>query len=209
MIEQTILSNLIFNEEFCRKVFPYIKEEYFDSSSARKLFNSFSEYVNEYKSPPSTESLAVTLDKRTDLNEEQFKEMKKLLSQLKVDEKTNQEWLLNETEKFCQDKDLYNAIRKSILILDGQDKKLDKGMIPKIISDSLGVSFDTSIGHDFLEDYIDRHAYYNREEERLPFDIEKLNSITKGGLPRKSLTLLLATCVHPDTKIRIRKRKKH
>jgi archaellum biogenesis ATPase FlaH len=102
-------------------------------------------------------------------------------------------FLLDETEKFCQDKDLYNAIRKSILILDGQDKEFDKGSIPKILSDSLGISFDSSVGHDFLNDFDDRYEHYHKKEERIPFDIDILNKITKGGLPRKSMTVLLAT----------------
>ena len=115
------------------------------------------------------------------------------VDQLKVDPNTNVDWLVAETEKFCQDKDLYNSIRRAILILDGQDKEYDKGSIPKLLSDSLGISFDTSIGHDFLEEYEARYDYYHRKDERLDFDIEMLNKITKGGLPRKSMTVLLAT----------------
>jgi len=193
MIEKTILSNLIYNEDYCRKVFPYIKEEYFDDNSLRKIFSTYSEYVNEYKEPPSIEALKISIDKRKDLNESSYKEVVSLIDELKVDKDTNHQFLVDETEKFCQDKDLYNSIRKAILILDGQDKENDKGAIPKILSDSLGISFDTHIGHDFLEDFESRHEYYHRKEERLPFDIEILNKITKGGIPRKSMTVLLAT----------------
>lgn len=193
MLEKTILSNLILNEEFCRKVFPYIKEEYFEESSLKKIFSTFSEYVTKYKSPPSIEALKISMDNRKDLNESSYKEVIEAVDSLSIDDKTNQEWLVSETEKFCQDKDLYNSIRKAILILDGQDKEHDKGAIPKLLSDSLGISFDTSVGHDFLEDFEDRYDYYHRKEERLPFDIEILNMITKGGLPRKSMTVLLAT----------------
>ena len=193
MIEKTILSNLIYNEDFCRKVFPYIKDEYFEEQIYKKLYSTFAEYVSEYKEPPSIEALKISMDKRTDLNEQSYLEINKLIDQLSIDEKTNQEWLISETEKFCQDKDLYNSIRKAILILDGQDKEYDKGAIPQLLSDSLGISFDTHIGHDFLEDFDARYDYYHRKEERLPFDIEILNKITKGGLPRKSMTVLLAT----------------
>lgn len=193
MLEKTILSNLIYNEEFCRKVFPYIKEEYFDENNLKKIFTTFAEYVGEYKAPPSIEALKISIDQRKDLNEQSFKEVNTIIDELKVDDKTNQDWLVAETEKFCQDKDLYNSIRKAILILDGQDKTNDKGAIPQLLSDSLGISFDTHIGHDFLEDFESRFEFYHRKEERLEFDIELLNKITKGGLPRKSMTVLLAT----------------
>ena len=193
MLEKTILSNLIFNEEFCRTVFPYIKEDYFDENSSKKIFSTFSEYVEKYKSPPSIEALKISMDNRKDLNESSYKEILQTVDELAIDEKTNQEWLISETEKFCQDKDLYNSVRKAILILDGQDKEYDKGGIPKLLSDSLGISFDNSVGHDFLEDYESRYDYYHRKEERLPFDIDILNKITKGGIPRKSMTVLLAT----------------
>lgn len=193
MLEKTILSNLIYNEEYCRKVFPYIKEDYFDDPNVKKIFSTFSEYVSEYKSPPSIEALKISIDKRKDLNEQSFKDINLNIDELKIDTNTNQEWLIKETEKFCQDKDLYNSIRRAILILDGQDKQLDKGSIPQLLSDSLGISFDTNIGHDFLEDFDSRYEFYHRKEERLPFDIDLLNKITKGGLPRKSMTILLAT----------------
>jgi archaellum biogenesis ATPase FlaH len=193
MLEKTILSNLIYNEEFCRRVFPYIKEEYFDDPSVKKIFSTFAEYVTEYKSPPSIEALKISIDKRKDLNEQSFKDVNTNIDELKIDTKTDQEWLIKETEKFCQDKDLYNSIRRAILILDGQDKQYDKGSIPQLLSDSLGISFDTNIGHDFLEDFDSRYDFYHRKEERLPFDLDLLNKITKGGLPRKSMTILLAT----------------
>lgn len=193
MLEKTILSNLILNVDYYRKVFPFIKEDYFEENSIKKVFSSYSEYVEKYKEPPSLEALKISLDKRKDLNENSYKDVMELVGEISVDENTNQEWLVEETEKFCQDRDLYNSIRRSILILDGQDKELDKGSIPKLLSDSLGISFDSSVGHDFLEDYEDRFEYYHRKEERLPFDIELFNKITKGGLPRKSMTVLLAT----------------
>lgn len=192
-LEYTILANLLYNDEYCRKVIPYIKEEYFEDVSAKKIFSTFADYVSEYKEPPSIESLKINIDKRTDINEDLFKSINDKIDELKTDKKTNQEWLLNETEKFCQDKDLFNSIRRAITILDGQDKELDKGSIPKILSDSLGISFDTHIGHDYLEDFESRYDFYHRKEERLPFDIEMLNKVTKGGLPRKSLTVYLAS----------------
>jgi len=193
MLETTILSNLILNDEYFRKVFPYIKSDYFEDNSLSKIFLTFSDYVEQYKEPPSKEALKLSIDKRKDLNEDTYKQIHEYVDSFVVDETTNHEFLINETEKFCQDRDLYNSIRKAILILDGQDSQFDKGEIPKILSDSLGISFDSSIGHDFLEAFEDRYDYYHKKEERIPFDIEILNKITKGGLPRKSMTVLLAT----------------
>ena len=208
MLEQTILSNLLYNEDYCRKVIPYIHEDYFEDVSSRMIFSSFDEYVAKYKSPPSPEALKITLDGRKDLNEDMFKEVIKTVDELKIDETTNQEWLLSETEKFCQDSDLYNSIRRSITILDGKDKELDKGSIPQLLSDSLGISFDNHVGHDYLDDFEDRYDFYHRKEERIPFDIDIMNKITKGGLPKKSLTIYLAACVHPETKIKVRIKKR-
>lgn len=193
MLEQTILANLIHNEEYCRKVIPYIRESYFDDVTIKKIFSTFSDYVDEYKEPPSVEALKIMLDGRKDLNEEMFKEVIRTVDELKIDKATNQEWLVSETEKFCQDQDLINSVRKAIMIIDGKDKEMDKGSIPKLLSDSLGISFDTHIGHDYLDDFEDRYEFYHRKEERLPFDIDMLNKITKGGLPKKSLTVLLAS----------------
>lgn len=193
MLENTILANLLYNADYFGKVFPYLKEEYFEEYHVKKLFATLDEYVAAYKEAPSMEALFISLEKRRDMNEEQFAQAKDIVNELELDEGTNQEWLVAETEKFCQDRDLFNAVRRAILILDGEDKEYDKGAIPQLLQDSLGVSFDTNIGHDFLEDADARFEYYTRVEERLPFDIEILNKITQGGLPRKSLTLLLAT----------------
>jgi len=193
MIEKTILSNLILNNEYSRKVFPYLKDDYFEDISYRKIFNSVTEYVEQYKEPPTIEALKLSLEKRKDLNEDTYNTIQDMLGEFEIDKTTNAQFLLDETEKFCQDKDLYNSIRKSILILDGQDGENDKGNIPKLLQDSLGISFDSSVGHDFLNDYEDRYEHYHRKEERIPFDIDILNKITKGGLPRKSMTVLLAT----------------
>jgi replicative DNA helicase len=193
MIEQTILANLIHNNEYCRKVIPYLRESYFDEIATKKIFSAFADYVAQYKEPPSIEALKITLDARRDLNEDIFKEIIQTIDDLKIDKTTNQDWLIAETEKFCQDRDLINSVRKAIMIIDGKDKEMDKGSIPKLLSDSLGISFDTHIGHDYLGDFEDRYEFYHRKEERLPFDLDILNKITKGGLPKKSLTVFLAS----------------
>lgn len=191
-MESTILSNLVFNREYADKVFPYVKEEYFENNAQRVIYDSFVRYMVDYKEPPSMEALEIGVSKRSDLNEKQFEEVNTYLKNLKVDPSTNLDWLVTETEKFCQTKDLYNSIRRSILILEGKDKELDKGSIPDLLSKSLAISFDSNIGHDFFEDLDERYDYYHREDERLAFDLEMLNAVTKGGLPRKSLTMLLA-----------------
>ena len=193
MLEQTIISNLLYNEEYCRKVIPYIREDYFEDVPTRKIFTTFTDYVEKYKEPPSAEALKISLDNRKDLNEELFKEVIRTVNELKIDKDTNQEWLVNETEKFCQDRDLINSIRKAIQIIDGKDKELDKGSIPKLLTDSLGINFDSHVGHDYLDDFDERYEFYHRTEERLPFDIDILNKITKGGLPKKSLTCFIAS----------------
>jgi replicative DNA helicase len=193
MIEHTVLANLLHNEPFCRKVVPYIKDEYFEDAVAKSVFTSFSEYINKYKAPPTVEALRVMLDDRKDLNEDSFKNAIMLLEQLQVDPKTNQEWLVDETEKFCRDRDIVNSIRRAILIIDGKDSQNDRGTIPKLLSDSLSINFDTHIGHDYTEDFEERFAFYHKTEQRIPFDIEILNKITKGGLPRKSLSVFLAS----------------
>jgi len=193
MLETTILSNLILNENYYRKVYPFLKEDYFEDIHHKKIFSTVCEYVEKYSEPPSKEALSLCLDNRKDLSEDAYGTVQDVVKGLGLDPDTNEDFLVDSTEKFCQDKDLYNSVRKAILILDGQEKQTDKGEIPKLLSDSLGISFDTSVGHDFLEDGEDRYEYYHRKEERIPFDIDILNKITKGGLPRKSMTVLLAT----------------
>jgi replicative DNA helicase len=193
MIEKTVLTNLILNEDYYRKVYPYLKSIYFEDNNLRKVFDTFAEYVEKYKEQPSLEALKISLDKRKDFNEESYRAVIAEVNTFVRDENTDTKFLIDETEKFCQDRDLYNSIRQSINILEGSGGGLDKGSIPKLLSDSLGISFDTSVGHDFLEDFESRYEFYHRREERLPFDIDILNKITKGGLPRKSMTVLLAT----------------
>lgn len=192
MFEETIITNLIYNEEYFRKVFPYLKEDYFEDNTLRKIFSTYSEYVENYKDIPSTEALKISLEKRKDFSDDEYKLALNTVDSLKLKE-NKIEFLFNETEKFCQDRDLFNAIRRSITILDGKDKELDKGAIPKMISDSLGISFNTSIGHDFLEDFETRYDFYHKVEERIETDIDLLNKIIKGGFPKKSLSVFLAT----------------
>ena len=192
MIESAILANLTFNEEYTRKVLPFIKSEYFDNHSEKLVYEEITRYVDKYNGLPTKEALIISMDEKTNLNEEQFKEVSTVIDGLKVEPNTDIDWLVDKTEKFCQDKAIYNAVRESILVLDGKHKSLDKGSIPELLSKALGVSFDSSIGHDFVEDGDERYEYYHAKEDKIPFDLDLFNKITKGGLSRKSLSVALA-----------------
>lgn len=191
-IETTIFSNLIFNEIYARKVIPFLKEEYFSDRTHKTIFKLIQEYINKYNSLPSKEALGIDLSNKEGINEEVFKQSKELILALEEDKETKLDWLSDQTEKFCQDKAIYNAIMSSIHILDDSDGKTSKGAIPQILSDALGVSFDTHIGHDFLEDSDDRYEFYHTKEIKIPFDLDYFNKITQGGLPKKTLNIALA-----------------
>jgi archaellum biogenesis ATPase FlaH len=191
-IEKTIFSNLLFNEEYARKAIPFLKEEYFQSYEDKILFKLIDEYVGKYNSFPSREALIIDLSNKDGLNEEAFKTARASIETFQKDEDTKLDWLLDQTEKFCQEKAVYNAIMASIQILDDKTGKTSKGAIPQILSDALGVSFDTHIGHDFLEDADARYEFYHTKEVRVPFDLEYFNKITQGGLPKKTLNIVLA-----------------
>ena len=191
-IETTILKNLLHDEQFSRKTIPFLKEEYFNSSSEKIVYNHIVEFIAKYSSQPTREALSIEIDSRTNLTEDDHKKSVELIEALSLPEKVDMQWLLDSTEKFCQEKAIYNAIMSSIGILDGKDKVHTKNNIPEILTDALGISFDTHIGHDFIEDHEQRYDYYHRIEHKIPFDIELLNTITRGGLAKKTLDILLA-----------------
>lgn len=191
-IERTILSSLLFNDEYNRKVIPFLKSEYFQDYNERVVFDLIDDYVRKYNSFPSVEALAIDLSNKEGLNEQTFKIAKEVISSLEHDSQTKLDWLLDQTEKFCQDKALYLAIMRSIQIMDEKNGSISKGSIPSILTDALGVSFDTHIGHDFLVDSNERYEFYHRKEKRVPFDLEFFNTITNGGLPNKTLNIALA-----------------
>jgi replicative DNA helicase len=190
--EALILRNLIYNEDFTRKVLPFIKTEYFNDSLQKVLYDEISSFVVEYNSLPTQESLYIELEKRTDLNEESFANIVEIVSGLS-NEPAEKEWLLKTTEQWCKDRAVYLAIRECIQIADGSDSKLTKEAIPSILSDALAVSFDSHIGHDYLEDSDARYESYVLKEDKLPFDISYLNKITGGGLSAKTLTVFIAS----------------
>lgn len=191
MIEQTIFANLIFNEDYARKVIPFIKKEYFQSRIDQTLFTVIAKFVDKYNSFPTKTALAVEVDSHVGLTEDESEKLTKQIESLE-DRPADLQWLVDETEKFCQSKAIYNAIYQSIGILDDKNGKEDKGAIPMILSDALGISFDNHIGHDFLEDVDSRYEYYHKKENRVPFDLDYLNRITKGGMPNKTLNIILA-----------------
>jgi len=190
-IEESILRNLICNEQYYRKVVPFIKADYFQEYSEKILFEEIADFAAKYDKIPTKEVLTINLQSRGDLTEETFKNSIQGLNSLS-DDWIDYDWLLDATEKWCQDRAIYNALMQSIKIADGGDKKLDKGSIPSILQDALAVSFDEHIGHDYIEQADDRYEFYHRKEEKIPFDLEKFNYITKGGLPNKTLNIALA-----------------
>ena len=190
-LEDTILTNLIFNEEYTRKVLPFLKDEYFATRSDKIIFSQIYDFVNKYNNLPTKETLTIELNNRKDINEEEFKAIKTTIAGLNPVE-ADLEWLFDTTEKFCKDKAVNNAVLNGIKILDGKDKKRTPEAIPSILSEALAVSFDNHIGHDYIDDADDRFDWYHRKELRLPFDLQYFNRITKGGVPQKTLNVCLA-----------------
>lgn len=191
-IELTILKNLIHNEDFARKTLPFLKEEYFSDSSERNVYKRISEFMMKYNNRPTREVIGIDIESSSNLSEEDHRRSMELVRNLIEPEPSNSEWLLEATETFCQERAVYNAVMDSISILDGKDSNRTKNSIPSILSDALAVSFDSHIGHDFIEDYEKRFDYYHRVEEKLAFDLDLMNKITRGGLSRKSLNIILA-----------------
>jgi archaellum biogenesis ATPase FlaH len=176
-----------------RKTLPFLKKEYLTESHERKVFEEIKDFILKYNSLPPKAALEISLKESTKLTEIELNKSLELLKEISNDKSEQKlEWLLDTTEKFCQEKAVYNAIMDSIQILDGKDPNRGKGSIPTLLSDALGVSFDPHIGHDFLDGYADRYDFYHRIEKRIPFDLEYFNKITKGGLPQKTLNIALA-----------------
>ena len=193
-LEQIILKNLIYNEEYTRKVLPFIRSDYFSDQSDKVLFKEIFEFVNQYKNLPTHESLVINITEKAQLTDAQVKgslELLKAIESTKT-EKVEMQWLTEQTEKFCQDKAIYNAIMESVSILDDKTSGKSKGEIPQMLADALGVSFDSNVGHDYLNDSSNRFDSYHKTEARIAFDLDIFNKITKGGLPIKTLNVALA-----------------
>lgn len=195
--ERLILSNLIYNEEFAKKVAPFLRTSYFTELPTKTIFELIKEFVGKYNSFPTKEALKIDLGKQKGLNEEEFKQTQKMVASLQIDAATKLDYLINTTEEWCQERAVYLALMKSIKIMENKDnkdkkQKLTKGAIPQLLTDALGISFDNHIGHDFLEDADERYEYYHQKTKKIPFDLEYLNKITEGGLDEGTLTVILA-----------------
>jgi replicative DNA helicase len=190
-VEFLILRNLLHSEEYIRKVIPFVKAEYFEDTNQRIVFEEILKFVEEYNQPATAEVLCIETEKRKDINDTSFKEITHLIGCLE-DVPTEFNWLVDTTEKWCRDRAIYLALMESIHIADGNDEKKNRDSIPTILSDALAVSFDTHVGHDYLLDYEKRYESYHRKEEKIEFDLEFFNKITKGGLPNKTLNIALA-----------------
>lgn len=192
-MEKTILASLVQDEEFTRKVLPFLKEEYFSDRVERKIFGEIQEFVGKYNSLPTRDALSICISEIGDFTESDFRDAKDVISSVyeKRTDKPDKEWLVESTEKFCKDKSIYLAILESIQIIDGKSKQ-SKNHLPKLLQDALSVSFDVSVGHDYLQDSEDRYDFYHRREKRISFDLDYFNQITNGGTPTKTLNVILA-----------------
>ena len=190
-IETTILRNLVYEEEYSRKVIPFIQPDYFENRTEKVIFEEIAQFIVKYGSTITIEALHIELDNRTDLTEDEIKETREITNNFN-DSPVEFEWLVESTEKWCRDRAIYLALMESIHIADGNDEKKNRDAIPTILSDALAVSFDNHIGHDYLQDYEERYESYHRKESRIQFDLEHFNKITKGGLPNKTLNIALA-----------------
>jgi replicative DNA helicase len=190
-IESTILSGLIFNENYYRKVVPFLKTEYFSEPDDKIIFEEIKNFSHQYKEVPTQQILHIEVERRDDLSEELFKRISEKISSFS---KTDSElqWMIDATEKWCKDRAIYNALMESIKIADGKDEKQKRDAIPDILKSALSVSFDEHIGHDYFDNFLERYDYYHLEEDKIPFDLEMFNKITKGGLPNKTLNIVLA-----------------
>jgi len=190
-IEQSILRNLLCNEEYYRKVLPFLKADYFQEIDERVIFEEIQDFSVKYEKLPTKEVLEINLQNRNDLTEDVYKESITKINQFST-EWVDKDWLINTTEKWCKDRAIYNALLQSIKIADGADKNLSRDAIPSILQEALAVSFDEYIGHDYVDNAEQRYEYYHRDEAKIPFDLEKFNLITKGGIPNKTLNVALA-----------------
>ena len=190
-IELTILRNLFFNEDYTRKVTPFIKSEYFTSRDERILFEEVEKFIIKYKNSPTKEAILIELGKRKDINEDECKSVENLVNGFR-DEQVELQWLLDTTEQFCKDRAVHNAVLDGIKILDNKDKKRTPEAIPSILSEALAVSFDSHIGHDYIADADKRYEWYHTTEKKYQFDLSYFNKITKGGVPAKTLNVALA-----------------
>lgn len=191
-LEKVILSQLISDDDYTRKTLPYIKEEYFSDQSDKIVFLIIDDHIKTYNSLPTKQEMLVELDQRQGVNEGLYSSCKQIIASLEPDVSVDKEWLRDTTEKFCQDKALHNAILQAIKIIDDQDSKQSTGSLPDLLREALAISFDNNVGHDYLEDAEYRYEFYHRIEHKIPFHLDYLNKITRGGIVPKTLTVAIA-----------------
>ena len=190
-VENLVLKNLLLSEEYVRKALPFIKSEYFTDVLEKKLFGVISKYFADYSALPTKEALVIEVGQLDSISDDQHKQLLKVIEDID-EEQSEFDWIVDTTEKWCKERAIYLALMESIKIAEGNDDNKTPGAIPTILSDALAVSFDNHIGHDYLQDYEERYDFYHQREEKIPFDLEFLNKITKGGLPNKTLNVALA-----------------
>lgn len=190
-LEVIVLKNLVYNEKYCRKVLPFIKPEYFEVHEEKVVFDEINKYVQEYQTQPPLNAVAIECERRTDLSQDGFQNILNLLKTF-TEDRVDFDWLINTTEKWCKDRAVYLSLLEAIKIADGKDKTRSRDAIPSILQEALGVCFDEHVGHDYIDDFESRYDFYHRKEEKIPFDLEFFNKITKGGLPSKTLNIALA-----------------
>ncbi len=206
-IEEVILSNIVNDDLYARKVIPFLREDYFHDRRDQEVFKLITKHFTKYNELPSVTSLTIDADE-VKVSKDEHDHIVEIIGNLthKTDKTT---WLLERTEKFCKEKAIHNAIMRSITILEGKDKVYTEDALPSLLSEAISVSFDKSVGHDFYGDAESRYDFYHRKEDRIRFELEMFNRITKGGTQRKTLNVILAGCVHPETKVVIRIRKRN
>jgi len=206
-LRKAILHNLINNQEYSQKVLPFLSDEYFTEKAEKIIFDEVKKYFVKYDAVPSYQAVKIQVQERNDLTEAVFNEVDTFLSK-EVEPIAKVEYLVNKTEQWCQERAIVNAVYQAVNIIGGDDKKTPMTALPDLLSQAIGTSFDKSVGHDFMNDIEDRWDFYHRKEDKIPSGLEHFDYIMRGGFPAKTLGVLMAGCVHPDTKIKIRLRKK-
>lgn len=206
-MQTVVLKNLLSDENYSRRVIPFLEDSYFEASN-KTVFKLIKEHIDKYNTLPSKEAIRIDIENMDRVDSEVFEVLEAVTAADADASKIDSKWLYDATEKWCKDRAIYLAIMDSIQIIDGKSKDLTPNAIPEILRNALSISFDPNIGHDYIDNFESRYDFYHRVEERIPFGLEFFDKITKGGLPRKTLNICLAGCVHPDTKITVRIRKK-
>lgn len=207
-LRKAILHNLMQSEEYCQKTIPFIQSDYFGEKCERIVFDEVRKYYGKYNSPPKPAAVRIEVESRNDLTEVLYKEVIDFLS-VQVPPIPKVQFLIDKTEQWCQERAIVNAVYKAVNVIGGEDKKTPMSALPDLLQKAIATTFDNSIGHDYITDAEDRWEFYNRKEEKIPTGIQHVDYILRGGIPKKTLGVLLAGCVHPNTKVRIRLLKKH